>query len=96
MVSVYELFCGLAKARDPQRERQKIERFVSAISELPLDRMAAESAARIRGELESKGTTIGPYDLLIAGQAVAGGLTLVTNNVQQFQRVNGLILESWP
>jgi tRNA(fMet)-specific endonuclease VapC len=46
--------------------------------------------------LERRGQPIGPYDLLIAGQALASGLTLVTNNVQEFQRVAGLKLESWP
>lgn len=96
MVTVYELFCGLAKALDLAKERQKVERFVSAIIELPLDRAGAEAAANIRAELERQGTPIGPYDLLIAGQVVAGGLTLVTNNLREFQRVNGLKLESWP
>jgi tRNA(fMet)-specific endonuclease VapC len=96
MVSVFELFCGLAKARDPAKERQKVERFVSAIIELPLDRAGAEAAANIRAELERQGTPIGPYDLLIAGQAMAGGLTLVTNNIREFQRVSGMKLESWP
>jgi tRNA(fMet)-specific endonuclease VapC len=96
MVSVYELFCGLASALDPAKERQKVERFISAIIELPLDRAGAETAANIRAELERQGTPIGPYDFLIAGQAVAGGLTLVTNNVREFQRVSGLKLESWP
>jgi tRNA(fMet)-specific endonuclease VapC len=96
MVTVYELFCGLAEAQDPAKERQKVERFVSAIIELPLDRAGAEAAATIRAELERQGTPIGPYDLLIAGQAVAGGLTLVTNNVREFQRVSRLKLESWP
>ena len=96
MVSVYELFCGLARALDPTKERQKVERFISAIIELPLDRAGAETAANIRAELERQGTPIGPYDFLIAGQAVAGGLTLVTNNVREFQRVSGLKLESWP
>jgi tRNA(fMet)-specific endonuclease VapC len=95
MVTVYELFCGLSKAHDPGRERGKVERFVSVIIELPLDRAAAESAARIRGELENQGNIIGPYDLLIAGQAIASGLTLVSNNVREFQRVTGLRLESW-
>jgi len=95
MVTVYELFCGLAKAREPDKERSKVEKFVSAVIELPFDRAAAESAARIRCDLERRGMTIGPYDLLIAGQAVAGGYTLVTNNVQEFQRINGLALESW-
>lgn len=96
MVTVYELFCGLAKAQDPAKEQKKVERLISAIIELPLDRAGAEAAANIRAELERQGTPIGPYDLLIAGQAVAGGLTLVTNNVREFQRVSGLKLESWP
>lgn len=96
MVTVYELFCGVEKAQDPTTERQKVERFVSAIMELPLDRAAAEAAARIRGELERQGQSIGPYDLLIAGQAVASNLTLVTNNRREFQRVSGLRIETWP
>jgi tRNA(fMet)-specific endonuclease VapC len=96
MVTVYELFCGLAKAQHPDEEREKVQRFVSAVMELPLDRAAAEHAANVRAELERQGTVIGPYDLLIAGQAMAGGLTLVTKNVREFQRVNGLKLESWP
>ena len=96
MVTVYELFCGVEKAQDLAKERQKVERFISAVRELPLDRAAAESAARTRADLERKGQRIGPYDLLIAGQALASGLTLVTNNVQEFQRISGLKLESWP
>jgi tRNA(fMet)-specific endonuclease VapC len=84
------------KAQDSAKERQKVERFVSAIMELPLDRAAAEAAARIRTDLERQGTPIGPYNLLIAGQALSSDLTLVTKNVGEFQRVNGLKLESWP
>ena len=96
MVTVYELFCGLGKAQDPANERQKIERFISMVIELPLDRASAVAAAKVRTELEREGHLIGPYDLLIAGQALAGGLTLVTNNVREFQRVKGLGLQSWP
>ncbi len=96
MVTVYELFSGLAKAQDPVKERQKVERFISAVIELPLDRASAEAAAKVRAELERQGSVIGPYDLLIAGQALAGGLTLVTNNIREFQRVKGLSLQSWP
>src|SRR5437016_131057 len=81
MVTVYELFCGVEKAQDTAKERQKLERFASAIMEGPLDRAAAEKAARIRADFERQGQSIGPYDLLIAGQALASGLTLVTNNV---------------
>jgi tRNA(fMet)-specific endonuclease VapC len=96
MVTVYELLCGVEKAKDPVKERRKVEQFVATITELPLDRAAAETAARTRADLERQGQPIGPYDLLIAGQALATGLTLVTNNVQEFQRVSGLKLESWP
>jgi tRNA(fMet)-specific endonuclease VapC len=96
MVTVYELFCGLAKAHDPAQERQKIERFISTVIELPLDRASAEVAAKARTELERRGNLIGPYDPLIAGQALAGGFTLVTSNVREFQRVNDLKLQSWP
>jgi tRNA(fMet)-specific endonuclease VapC len=46
--------------------------------------------------LERQGQSIGAYDLLIAGQAPASGFTLVMNNVQEFQRVSGLKLQSWP
>jgi tRNA(fMet)-specific endonuclease VapC len=72
MVTVYELFCGVEKAQDQAKERQKVQRFVSAIVELPLDRAAAETAARIRGDLERQGQLIGPYDLLIADLGFAG------------------------
>jgi tRNA(fMet)-specific endonuclease VapC len=96
IVTVYELFCGLAKAQDPAKERQKVERFISAVIELPLSRQSAEAAARVRAELESQGNVIGPYDLLIAGQALASGLTLVTSNIREFQRVSGLNIQTWP
>ena len=95
MVTVYELYCGLARAQNPANEREKVRRFIAAIMELPWDRASAEAAAQIRSELERQGMLIGPYDLLIAGQALAYGLTLVTNNIREFQRVSGLKLDSW-
>ena len=60
MVTVYELFCGLAKAQDQAKETQKVERLISAVIELPLDRASAEAAAKVRGELERQGNLIGP------------------------------------
>ncbi len=95
MVTVYELFCGVEKTREPATERLKLSRFLAVVNELPFDRASAEMAARIRMALEREGRPIGPYDLLIAGQALSHGLILVTNNVTEFQRVAGLTLESW-
>jgi tRNA(fMet)-specific endonuclease VapC len=94
-ITVFELFCGVSKAQDPARERAKVEQFLSALVELPFDRAAAEAAGRIRIDLERKGTPIGPYDLLIAGHALANCLKLVTYNISEFQRVTGLQTEVW-
>jgi predicted nucleic acid-binding protein len=52
-VTVYELLCGVQKAQGPTRERQKVDRFLSVIVELPFDRAAAETAALIRADLET-------------------------------------------
>jgi tRNA(fMet)-specific endonuclease VapC len=61
----------------------------------PLDDLAAEHAGRIRASLEARGKPIGPNDLLIAAIAVANRLTLVTHNVEEFSRVEGLDQEDW-
>jgi tRNA(fMet)-specific endonuclease VapC len=95
-VTIYELVAGIAKARDPENERRKIERFSSVLLELPFDRLAAEAAGTLRSDLEMRGSIIGPYDLLIAGHALALGLIVVTNNVREFGRVPNLKITSWP
>jgi tRNA(fMet)-specific endonuclease VapC len=61
----------------------------------PYDDLAAESAARIRHDLETRGFIIGPHDLQIAGVAQSRGWTLATNNTKEFSRVSGLTLEDW-
>ena len=95
-ITVYELFCGVEKAQNPGVERRKVERFLSVIAELTFDRGAAETAARIRIDLEKKGTVIGPYDILIASHGLVKNLTVATNNLSEFQRVSGLRVEAWP
>ena len=55
----------------------------------------AKQAARIRADLKRKGTPIGAYDLQIAATALVNGLTVVTNNTDEFKRVVGLKLENW-
>jgi tRNA(fMet)-specific endonuclease VapC len=62
---------------------------------LPFDDAAAEVYGRIRAELASRGTPIGPYDLMIAATALANNLILVTHNTREFARVSGLVLEDW-
>ena len=62
---------------------------------VPFDASDACAAGAIRSELEAIGRPIGPYDLLIVGQARARGLVLVTANTREFQRVAGLDWEDW-
>jgi tRNA(fMet)-specific endonuclease VapC len=62
---------------------------------VPFEQEDARVAAEVRATLRHAGTPIGPYDVLIAGQALARDLTLVTNNVREFARVPGLKLADW-
>jgi len=62
---------------------------------LPFDAQDARRSGEIRAALRAAGTPVGPYDLLIAGQALARNLILVTNNVREFRRVPGLKVEDW-
>lgn len=94
-ITVYELFTGIEKCADPSRERSKVLRLLSAVTETTFDTRAAREAAIIRAQLEALGQMIGPYDLLLAGQAKAAGLRLVTHNTAEFKRVQGLQLEDW-
>ena len=90
-----ELYYGAARSVDPEdtlaAQREFLERFVS----LGLDDHAAGIAGRLRADLAARGTPIGPYDVLIAAIALANDLTLVTRNVDEFRRVEGLKVEDW-
>lgn len=92
-VVIHELYYGAFKS---QRAEQNVAR-VDALqfSVLEFDEDDARHAGQIRAHLASKGTPIGPYDVLIAGQARARELTLVTHNTSEFQRVPGLKVEDW-
>jgi len=95
MVTVFELFSGVEACRFPAKERARVELFLSPLILIPFDAEAARLAAMIRRQLERQGRRIGPYDLLLAGQAVSLDLTLVTENQREFSRIPNLRLESW-
>ena len=73
----------------------RIDLILSALDILPLETPADRHYGELRQHLASQGTPIGPNDLLIAAQALALGLTVVTANVQEFSRVPGLGVENW-
>jgi tRNA(fMet)-specific endonuclease VapC len=94
-ITGYELYTGVAKCANPAKERSKVELLLAVLGELPFDADAAREAARIRAALEAQGSMIGPYDVLLAGHAIAAGLTLVTDNTGEFTRVAGVSVENW-
>jgi tRNA(fMet)-specific endonuclease VapC len=75
---------------------QRVEQLLRALTVLPLDAPADEHYADIRAELERGGTPIGSHDLFIAAHARSRGMTLLTRNLREFQRVSGLTVEDWP
>ncbi len=94
-ITSYELFTGVEKCARPAQERTRVNSLLLTLHVLPFDAAAAHEAAQIRALLEAKGQSIGPYDVLIAGHAIAAQLTLVTANTSEFSRVSGLSLEDW-
>jgi tRNA(fMet)-specific endonuclease VapC len=94
-ITSYELYTGVEKCSDPGREAAKVTTLLMTVHALPFDVAAAREGARIRAELESQGCSIGPYDLLLAGQAIAAGLTIVTANTSEFNRVRDLKIEDF-
>jgi len=94
-ITLFELQYGAEKSQYPQRSRGALAKFLLPLNLINIDRSSAIEAAIIRAQLEIKGMPIGPYDLLIAGLARSQDMTLVTNNIRQFQRVVNLHLENW-
>ena len=95
-VVLHELWYGVAKSADRNRNTERLQTFLSGPFEiLPWDDADARAAGEIRSQLEREGQMIGSYDALIAAQAVRRGVTLVTANTKEFKRVDGLMWEDW-
>ncbi len=94
-ITLLELQYGVEKSQYPQRSKDALAKFLLPLNLIDLDRSSAIEAGIIRAQLEKKGMPIGPYDLLIAGLARSRDMTLVTNNIKEFERVVSLHLENW-
>lgn len=94
-LSHFELRRGALKAKWSTARWGALQKALSALSMLPFDAACAESSAQIAAALEAQGRPIGPIDTLIAGAALANGLTLVTRNLDEFKRVKGLTVLDW-
>lgn len=95
-VVLTELLHGAAMSADPPRERDFVVRLLARTSVMDFDASAAEHAADIKADLQRKGRLIGGNDILIAGHARSRGLIMVTGDLREFERVEGLRCEDWP
>ena len=94
-VALHELFYGAVKSQRPDHARQKVLEFASRVTVLDFDDDAASHAGDIRARLLQQGQEIGPYDVLIAAHARSLGLAIVTGNMREFARIEGLLCENW-
>ena len=94
MIVAAELRYGCAKKRSAKLSA-RVESLLETLTILPLEAPADREYGRIRAELEATGQVIGSNDLLIAAQALALGLALVTDNTREFSRIPGLAIENW-
>jgi tRNA(fMet)-specific endonuclease VapC len=90
-----ELFYGSMGSNNPQKALNLQKSFLSRFISLPFDDSCAEVYGKIRRDLANLGTPIGSNDLQIAAIALVNNLTLVTHNVREFDRVEGLRVEDW-
>ena len=90
-----ELCFGAMKSANPERNFALQQTFLAQFSSLPFDDLAATTFGVVRAQLETRGISIGAYDLQIAAIALANNLTLVTHNTREFERVDGLQVEDW-
>ena len=95
-VVLYELWFGVARSERRRENADRLRVFLSGnIDIVSFEEGDAVTAGELRAALETAGTPIGPYDLLVAAQALRSRTTLVTANVSEFTRVHGLSWEDW-
>ena len=92
-IVTHELYFGAFKSQFPDANLKRLDALRFEV--LAFDKEDSIAAGKIRAELQVAGTPIGPFDVLIAGQALCRGLTLVTANTREFIRVQGLAVEDW-
>lgn len=94
-ITIFELYYGIEKNNSQQRNLSALENFIAPLEIVDFNIDAAMWAAKIRATLQKKGTAIGAYDIQIAAVALSLDMVLLTNNMSEFERVDGLKLENW-
>ncbi len=94
-ITLAELEFGVYNSGYPEQNQEALNQFLSPLEIAPFDHQAAVEYGRIRTYLQQRGLPIGAMDLLIAAQAKSLAIPLVSNNLREFKRIPGLLLENW-
>jgi tRNA(fMet)-specific endonuclease VapC len=94
-ITLAELQYGIEKSSNPVKNKEALEKFLTPIEVIDFGYDATVEYGKIRSELERKGVPIGPLDMLIAAHAMSLDVTLVTNNVREFERIPELKIDNW-
>jgi tRNA(fMet)-specific endonuclease VapC len=94
-VAVAELRYGADNSERKAQNHARLDILTTEIQCMDFDLSAARVYGLIRSTLEAKGTLVGPYDMMIAAQALSLGFVLVTDNEKEFRRIEGLKIENW-
>ena len=94
-ITVAEMEYGASKSKNREMNRSALKNFLSSFEIINFDIKDAEIYGIIRAGLERNGNVIGPYDIQLAAQALRWGYIFVTNNIEEFQKINSLKLENW-
>ena len=94
-ITFAELVYGVEKSEFTEKNRIALAGFTTPLEILPFTEKAAFVYGKLRADLEKQGKVIGAYDLMIGAHALCEGLTLITNNIGEFERIPGLNLENW-
>ena len=94
IVSLAELYEGLARSRNPDADAEALRLFLEAVDVVPLDDATCRVFGEERARLREEGTLIGDMDILIGATAISSNVTLLTNNRRHFERMQGLNIVS--
>lgn len=94
-ITVAELQYGVDKSAFPEKNNKALQDFLTPLQILPFEYEACAPYGKIRAQLEKTGKTIGPPDFLIAARAISLDVILVTNNLKEFARIDGLKTDNW-
>ena len=90
-----ELYAGARESADPARTRTAIDKFLAPFEVVGFDSRAALAFGEIRSNLSRSAVKVGPYDLIIGATVISRDGTLITNDIKEFSRIDGLRIESW-